>query len=145
MRLASKRSLRLPSCCSVDVVNGGAGERVKGFSSAESTLKGLPCNADRSAAARGAVTSTASPRESWPVSGSKSLPDATRRPSSATRRASKDLCSFVWNVATRSQYSAERNRIRARSRSTSILIATLCTRPADSRGPILRQSTGETS
>ena len=40
---------------------------------------------------------------------------------------------------------AERNRIRARSRSTTIRVATLWTRPAESRGMTLRQSTGDTS
>ena len=40
---------------------------------------------------------------------------------------------------------AERNRMRARSRSTTIRVATLWTRPADRRGITLRQSTGETS
>ena len=38
VRRASKRNFRLPSCCSVDVVNGGAGLRVNGFSSAEETV-----------------------------------------------------------------------------------------------------------
>ena len=37
---------------------------------------------------------------------------------------------------------AERKRMRARSRSTTIRVATLWTRPADSRGMTLRHSTG---
>ena len=40
---------------------------------------------------------------------------------------------------------AERNRIRARSRSTTMRVATLWTRPAESRGMTLRHSTGDTS
>ena len=40
---------------------------------------------------------------------------------------------------------AERKRMRARSRSTTMRVATLCTRPAESRGITLRQSTGDTS
>ena len=35
------RSLRLASCCSVDVVNGAAGRRVYGFSSTEETVYAL--------------------------------------------------------------------------------------------------------
>ena len=44
-----------------------------------------------------------------------------------------------------SQYDASTNRIRARSRSTTIRVATDCTRPADSRGMTFFHSTGETS
>ena len=40
---------------------------------------------------------------------------------------------------------AERKRMRARSRSTTMRVATLCTRPADSRGMTLRHRTGDTS
>ena len=35
--------------------------------------------------------------------------------------------------------------MRSRSRSTIIRVATLCTRPAESPAPIIRQSTGESS
>ena len=35
--------------------------------------------------------------------------------------------------------------MRARSRSTTMRVATLCTRPADRRGMTLRHRTGETS
>lgn len=44
-----------------------------------------------------------------------------------------------------SQYSAVRKAIRCRSRSTTILVATDWTRPADSLGMTFFQSTGETS
>ena len=44
-----------------------------------------------------------------------------------------------------SQYVAERNAIRCRSRSTTIRVATDCTRPADSFGMTFFHSTGETS
>ena len=44
-----------------------------------------------------------------------------------------------------SQYAAETNSIRSRSRSTTSRVATDCTRPADSRGITFFQSTGETS
>lgn len=51
----------------------------------------------------------------------------------------------VPKVPTRSQYEAERNAIRSRSRSTTSRVATDCTRPADSFGMTFFQSTGETS
>ncbi len=44
-----------------------------------------------------------------------------------------------------SQYSAERNFIRSRSRSTTMRVATDCTRPAESFGMTFFHSTGETS
>ena len=44
-----------------------------------------------------------------------------------------------------SQYEAERNAMRSRSRSTMSLSATDCTRPADSLGATRRHSTGEIS
>ena len=48
-------------------------------------------------------------------------------------------------LTSTSQYAASRNRIRARSRSTTSRIATLCTRPAESLGAIFFQRSGETS
>ena len=44
-----------------------------------------------------------------------------------------------------SQYDARRNAIRSRSRSTTMRVATDCTRPADRPWRTLRHSTGETS
>ena len=44
-----------------------------------------------------------------------------------------------------SQYDAETNAIRSRSRCTMIRVATDCTRPADSFGMTFFHSTGETS
>ena len=44
-----------------------------------------------------------------------------------------------------SQYPAGTKAIRARSRSTMMRTATLCTRPAESRGFTFFQRTGETS
>src|SRR5213076_654298 len=54
----------------------------------------------------------------------------------------------VQSVATRMLVERERARMafrRARSRSTSIRVATLWTRPAESFGPTLRHRTGESS
>ena len=48
-------------------------------------------------------------------------------------------------VPSTSQYPAELNRIRARSRSTTMRVATLCTRPAESLGMTFFHRTGETS
>ena len=44
-----------------------------------------------------------------------------------------------------SQYDARRKAIRSRSRSTTMRVATDCTRPAESPWRTLRHSTGETS
>ena len=48
-------------------------------------------------------------------------------------------------VPVTSQYSARWNAIRSRSRSTTMRVATDCTRPADSRGSTFFHSTGLTS
>ena len=60
-------------------------------------------------------------------------------------RAAKPRPSVSANSPARSQYEADRNRIRAISRSTSMRMATLWTRPAERRGAIFRQRIGETS
>ena len=81
--------------------------------------------------------------------GSKSLPVAIRSPFSATsvalnvRGPSPGFATA--SVARMSQYSAVRNAIRWRSRSTTIRVATDCTRPADSFGMTFFHSTGDTS
>ena len=75
---------------------------------------------------------------------SKSRPVARRRPSTATKPAPK-LLSLVANEPSMSHHVAERKRMRARSRSTIILVATLWTRPADSLGITFFQRTGDTS
>ena len=77
-------------------------------------------------------------------SGAKSSPVATWRPPISTRRAAKGWPSAEKLPSTLHQL-AERNRMRSRSRSTTIRVATLCTRPADRPLATLRQSTGETS
>ncbi len=48
-------------------------------------------------------------------------------------------------VAEMSQYEEETNFIRSRSRSTTIRVATDCTRPAESFGMTFFHSTGLTS
>jgi hypothetical protein len=76
---------------------------------------------------------------------------ATRLSSTATRVAVNVAgspvagASLVANRPSTSQYSADRNRIRDRSRSTTRRVATDCTRPAESFGMTFFQSTGLTS
>ena len=94
------------------------------------------------ARARASSSWTTPLSRSSPVVGSKSLPCATRAPSSETSRASNAPGS---NVARRSQYSAERNAMRSRSRCTTRRVATDCTRPAESPRVTFFHSTGDTS
>src|SRR5215510_9114615 len=47
-----KRSLRLASCCRVEVRNGAAGRRVYGFSSTERTANGRPSSRSTSCRSR---------------------------------------------------------------------------------------------
>jgi hypothetical protein len=84
------------------------------------------------------------------VVGSKSRPDAIRSPLREINVAEKPRgpsagASRNARSATMSQYSAERNAMRCFSRSTTIRVATDCTRPADSFGMTFFHSTGETS
>ena len=59
--------------------------------------------------------------------------------------AAAEAAPLASRVAVRSQYSAETNAMRSRSRSTITRVATDWTRPADSRGMTFFHSTGETS
>ena len=85
---------------------------------------------------------------SWP-SGPKSRPVASLLPSTETRRAPKLRGSASWRLASSfaemSQYEAETNFIRSRSRSTTMRVATDCTRPADRPRVIFFHRTGLTS
>ena len=77
---------------------------------------------------------------------SKSLPVATVAPPRATSVAPKPAGVPAWvKVPSTPHQVAERNRMRARSRSTTMRVATLWTRPAESFGMTLRHSTGDTS
>ena len=80
------RSLRPPSCCSVDVMNGAFGEDRYGFSSTERTPKSAPSRPSASALAR--VSSIAVTFADGLPRSSKSFPVATLTPSTATSRAS---------------------------------------------------------
>ena len=94
---ADSRSLRPPSCCSVEVMNGALGEERYGFSSTERTVKCWRARGLRPG--RGPE-----PRRwrrpcptAWPAS-SKSLPAATFVPSTATSFASNDGVVAVTSV-----------------------------------------------
>jgi hypothetical protein len=141
---APKRSLREASCWSVDVMKGGAGVRRSGFSVSDFTVKGWSVRPAARLVASCSPRTLTSPRaESAPVS-EKSRPVATGVPPRATRLAPK---AWAWarKVPSRSHQVAERNFIRARSRSTIIRVATDWTRPADKRGRTFFHSTGLTS
>ena len=132
-------------------MNGAYGRRRYGFSSTRVTVNGRPSS--RAASPRAPLSSrctTPAPGRTRPVVGSKSLPVAIRSPSSAIRVALKRARALAGvrptaRVARMSQYSAVRNAIRCRSRSTTMRVATDCTRPAESRGMTFFHSTGETS
>ena len=135
-------------------MKGGAGERRKGFSVTERTPKGRPASPSARARASGSSrTRTAASARRSPVA-EKSRPLAKVTPSRATNEAPKlvrgqpgrrPLPSAVEKVPSTPHQVAERKAMRARSRSTTIRVATLWTRPADSRGITFFHSTGETS
>ncbi len=83
VRSTANRSLRAASCCSVEVMNGGYGRRVYGLVSTLVTSNGVRSSAAASSRAGRSVRCRALPR-TVPVSGSKSRPVATRRPSTDT-------------------------------------------------------------
>ncbi len=172
VRCALKRSLRPASCCSVDVMKGAAGLRRKGRSLTELTSNSWPVKASaRNVASSSASTRTGVLASSSPVD-EKSRPVASGVPSTATSEAvnaegvgtcsaepprdswapaeplgdpAEEAGAAVRKVPSTPHQVAGRKRIRARSRSTTIRVATLWTRPADSRGITFFHSTGETS
>jgi hypothetical protein len=84
----------------VDVMNGAFGEERYGFSSTDATVNGEPASAATSRVAAGSSTTTTSSRATRPWL-SKSLPVATRLPSSPTNVAPKP--GSVGKAACRSQ------------------------------------------
>ena len=88
-RWALKRNLRPASCCSVDVMNGAAGERRKGRSVTALTVKDWPANAVATAVASSSTSTRTRPSVVWTPSSLKSLPVATVVPPSETRAAPK--------------------------------------------------------
>ncbi len=127
-------------------MNGAAGERRKGRSVTDFTVKLCPTSASATEVASPSPRTRTSLLALCCPCSSKSLPVATDVPPSTTSEAPKPLAAASrWNVPSMPHHVAERNRIRARSRSTTMRVATLCTRPAESRGMTLRHRTGETS
>ncbi len=124
----AKPSLRLASCCRVEVVKGGGGLRLAGLASTVATV-----NAALSSACLNASASAPEPM--------------SRRwifwPSAPTRRASKVSPRGVASVATSDQYSRATNFSISSSRSQTRRSATDCTRPAERAPGSLRHSTGE--
>ena len=127
-------------------MNGGAGERRKGRSVTELTVNVSPASAVATEVASSSPRTRTSLLPDWAPSSSKSFPVAMVVPPRLIREAPKPAgAAALVKVPSMPHQVAERNRMRARSRSTTIRVATLCTRPADRRGITLRQSTGETS
>ena len=126
--LAPKPSLRLASCCSVEVMNGGYGLRDAGFASTEATLSAA------------AATASTAPCASASVARSKR---SSLRPSSVVSRASNVSPRGVTSSAFTLQYSRGRNASISISRCTISRSATDCTRPADLAPGSLRHSTGD--
>ena len=145
-RCALKRSLRPASCCSVEVMNGAAGERRKGLSVDRADGEARP---DQRGGDRGGLLLAEDPDRALAIctpSSSKSRPVATGVAAQRHERGAEAGGAVgVAKVPSTPHQVAERNRMRARSRSTTMRVATLCTRPAESRGMTLRHSTGETS
>jgi len=136
VRRAVKPSLRAASCCSVEVVNGGDGLRRFGLRSTRATAR-LPAAAAMSvcSTSRAWASLVIVKRPFW-VSAS------TLSPRYSISRAGKRLLSFRPRAST-VQYSWRRKAVISSSRSQISRSATLCTRPADRPGLILRHSSGD--
>ena len=164
-RIASvteRPSLRLPSCCSVEVIKGTGADDVLVRLSTVATWKVAPGSAReaKSSLARSSPRwQTAPSPEAWtssPVSPSKSRPTATRTPPTATSVALKagpapappppppPASAPADSSALPSQYSLGTNLIRSRSRSTTRRRPTDWTLPADRPGATFLQRRGDT-
>ena len=152
-RLELNRSLRPASCCSVEVMKGAEGERRNGLWVMDFTVKGTSARPAANDRASASPRTTTDPGEVSAPRSSKSRPEASATPSTPTRAAVNDrgvpsvaaVDSGAVKVASMPHHPAERKAIRDRSRSTTMRVATLWTRPADSRGMIFFHRTGDTS
>ena len=134
-------------------MNGADGERRNGLWVIDLTVKGTSARPAASDRASASASTTTEPGEVRVPLSSKSRPEARATPSTPTREAVNDrgvpsaagVASGAVKVASMPHHPAERKPIRARSRSTTIRVATLWTRPADSRGMIFFHRTGDTS
>ncbi|MNS81158.1 hypothetical protein D3C72_1148620 [compost metagenome] len=127
VRWAVKPSLREASCCRVEVVKGGAGERLAGFFSTDLMVKSPALMASRAAKA---ISSVGMSRR-W-----------MRLPACLTRRVVKGGLSATRSAST-DQYSWALNFSISISRSTTMRRATDCTRPAERAPGSLRHRTGD--
>ena len=127
VRWAEKPSLRAASCCRVEVVKGGAGERLAGFFSTADTLNWPASTA--ALAARAEDSLLRSNLESFLPWCLTSLARNGSEP--AETSASTVQYSWVWNCSI------------SISRSTTRRRATDCTRPAERLPGSLRHSTGD--
>jgi hypothetical protein len=129
-RSVEKPSLRTASCCSVDVVNGAAGERsLRFFSTSTTRAWPRPCDSRN---ARISASRSALPTANW---SSFSPPKCVSLAVKPTRSfsASKWIDQYSWVLNF--SISASRSQMR---RS-----AGLCTRPAESPRRIFFHSSGE--
>ena len=131
--------MRAASCCSVEVMNGAYGRRRYGFSSTRVTSNGRPSRRAASPRAPSLVEVHDAGAGPDPAGGRLEVlaggdPVAVERDQRGGERARAlaGLSAATASMARMSQYSAERNAIRCRSRSTTIRVATDCTRPAES-------------
>src|SRR5690606_3241897 len=122
VRETENPSLRLASCCSVEVVNGGEGFRLDGLVSKLSIVKTAFSQAFKKSSASAAVSN---------LFGSSALSSSFGFPVEKTAVTLKAAVGVKWLIS--------------RSRSTISLTATDCTRPADKDGFTLRHNTGESS
>ena len=133
-------------------MNGADGDRRNGLWVIEFTAKGASASPAASDRASSSASTTTDLVEARSPPSSKSRPEARATPSTAAREAVNDRgepsaagAPVAVKVASIPHHPAGRNTIRARSRSTTMRVATLWTRPADSRGMIFFHRTGETS
>ena len=122
--VAENPSRRDASCCSVLVMNGGAGRRFTWRVVTESTRYAAP-----SRFARTALVATSSVRESSSFS-----------PARLRREAVNEAFSSVRSAASMDQYSTGTNASISLSRSATRRSATDCTRPAERELVVSRSS-----
>ena len=130
VRLVVKPSLREASCCRVEVVNGGAGRRLRSL-----LVTSVTCSEPLAAA-------TMRSRAASAVSPSVMVNCSNLPPSSLLSRALKG-CEGCAHSAAMDQYSRATKASISSSRSTIMRSAGDCTRPADRPRWTLRHSTGD--
>jgi hypothetical protein len=126
-------------------MKGAEGDRRYGFDSTAATENAAPSSApasdadDDSSSRIGPVGSASPPTEV------KSAPSAIDRPPRLASPAVTKSPPLVAKLPCRLHHVADRKRMRSRSRSTTMRVATLWTRPADRPCMTFFQRTGESS